>query len=96
MQREQQMVLEFMECSPPEAESPKTTCPEDFILLWSFALLVPLTSLLMSCLKTLRGVLAPHWAGSLSLTIIVLDLFQALLLEQINDSFSTLGKNLEI
>ena len=45
-------------------------------------------------MKTLRGLPAPPWAVSLALTIIMLDLFQALLLEQINDSIATLGKNL--
>lgn len=42
----------------------------------------------MSCMKTLRGILAPDWAVSLELTIIVIDVFQALQLEQINDSFT--------
>lgn len=49
-----------------------------------------------NCMKTIRGLPAPHGAVSLALTIIMLDLFQALLLEQINDSSTTHGKNLEI
>jgi hypothetical protein len=47
-------------------------------------------------MKTLRALLAPLWAVSLALTIIILNLSRALLLEQINDSISTLGKNLEV
>jgi hypothetical protein len=47
-------------------------------------------------MKMLKGPPAPHRAASLALTIIVLDLFQALLQEQINDSVTTLGKNLEL
>jgi hypothetical protein len=46
-------------------------------------------------MKTLKGFPAPLWAVSLVL-IIVVDLFQALLLEQINDSITALGKNLEV
>jgi hypothetical protein len=46
--------------------------------------------------KTLKGLPVPLWDLSLALTIIVLDLFQALLLEQFNDLISTLGKNLEM
>jgi hypothetical protein len=45
-------------------------------------------------MKTLRGLLAPHWAVSLALIVIILDPFQALLLEQINDPITTLEKNL--
>jgi hypothetical protein len=47
-------------------------------------------------MKTLRGLPAPHWAVSLALTVQMFGLFQALLLEQINDSITTLGKNLEM
>jgi hypothetical protein len=47
-------------------------------------------------MNTLRGLPAPHWAVSLALTVIMLDLFQVLLLEQINASIITLGKNLEM
>jgi hypothetical protein len=47
-------------------------------------------------MKTLRGLPAPHWAVSLALTMLVFDLFKALLLEPINDSITTLGKNLEM
>jgi hypothetical protein len=45
-------------------------------------------------MKTLRGLPVPHWAVSLALTVIMLDLFQALLLEQIKDLITTLRKNL--
>jgi len=47
-------------------------------------------------MKTLRGLPTPLWAVSLTLTAVALDLFQALLLEQINDPITTLGKNLEM
>jgi hypothetical protein len=47
-------------------------------------------------MKTLRGLPVPHWTVSLILTIITLDLFQALLQEQIKDSITTLGKNSEM
>jgi hypothetical protein len=46
-------------------------------------------------MKILRELPVPHWAVSLALTILMLDLFQTLLLEQINDSITTLEKNLE-
>jgi hypothetical protein len=46
-------------------------------------------------MKTLRGPPAPHWAISLALMIVVLDLFHALQLEQINDLVTTLGKTLK-
>jgi hypothetical protein len=46
--------------------------------------------------KALRGLPAPHWAVSLTFTVLMLDLFQALLLEQINDSITTLEKHLEM
>ena len=57
MQEEQQMAFELMECGPlvstatvgatrlrPES---RTTCPTDFMLLWSSALLAALMSLLI-------------------------------------------------
>lgn len=44
----------------------------------------------MSCVKTLPR----QGAVSLALTVIVLDLFQSLLLEKINDSIATLWKEL--
>jgi hypothetical protein len=44
----------------------------------------------------LRGLPAPHWAVSLAFTMLTLDLLQALLLEQIDVSSTTLGKNLEM
>jgi hypothetical protein len=36
-------------------------------------------------MKTLRGLPVPHWKVSSAFTILMLDFFQALLLEQIND-----------
>lgn len=47
-------------------------------------------------MNTLRRLPVPHWTGSLALTIIMLGFFQALLLEQVNDSLTNLGKNLDI
>lgn len=47
-------------------------------------------------MKTLKGFLGPHWAVSLVLTIILINFFQALLLRQINDSTTTLRKNLDM
>ena len=46
--------------------------------------------------KLQEGFQPRHWAVSLELTVTVLDLFQALLLEQTNDSITTPGKNLEM
>jgi hypothetical protein len=47
MQEEQQTALELMECGPQfsTATSLRTTFPEDFILLWTSALLVAFISL---------------------------------------------------
>jgi hypothetical protein len=42
--------------------------------------------------KTLRGLPVPLWAVPLAFTVIVLDLFQALLLEQIHDSITILER----
>lgn len=50
----------------------------------------------MGGMKIIRHFLAPHWAVLLVLTIIIIDFFQALLLEQIIDSTSTLEKNINI
>jgi hypothetical protein len=93
-----------MECSPPVStitmDVPQrgtaltTTGPEDFMLLWSILLLVAFMEYSMSYMKTLRKLSAPHWAVTLALTIIVIDLFQALLLKQINDSSITIRRNL--
>jgi hypothetical protein len=46
-------------------------------------------------MKTLRGY-QPLAGQHLVLTVIMLDLFQALLLEQSNDLITTLGKSIEI
>lgn len=61
---------------------------------WCSPVLNILPHLCVVWVKALRGFPASHWAISLALTIIVLGLFQALLLEQINDSNSISGKNL--
>jgi hypothetical protein len=45
-------------------------------------------------MKTLKGLLAPHWIVLVAFTTLVLDLFWALPLEQINDSITSLEKNL--
>lgn len=45
-----------------------------------------------NCMKTLGRLPVSHWTVSLALTIMMLDHFQALPLEQINDSITTLGK----
>lgn len=42
-----------------------------------------------------QGLPTPPWVMLLVFTIAVIDLFQALLLEQIDDSASTLRKNLD-
>jgi hypothetical protein len=42
------------------------------------------------------GAPATHWAVSSALSVIVIDLFQVLVLEQRNDSTTTLRKNLEM
>ena len=46
-------------------------------------------------MKVLSGFSVPDWTDSLALTMIMLDLFQEWKLEQISDSITTLGKNLE-
>lgn len=77
-----------------------TMCPEDFMLLWRSALLVALPVIsslpIYACGKTLRGCPAPHGAVSLAFTITDTDLFQVLLLLQINDSTTTLKKKAEL
>ena len=51
-----------------------------------FCLLCSRPSQPKSYMKTLSGLPAPHWTASLALTMIVLDLFQASLPDQTNDS----------
>ena len=53
----------------------------------------PQFALLSSSLLNYRK---PHWAVTLALTVLMFDLFQALLLEHMNDSITTLEKNLEM
>lgn len=61
-----------------------------------FCFLVALTtSQFKNCMKTLRVFPAPHWAVSLALPVPMLDLFQTLLLEQINDSISKELRNVD-
>jgi hypothetical protein len=62
--------------------APRITCLEDFIVLWSSARLAALTSLLTY--KFYEN--SKRLPLFLALTIILLDLFQALPLEQINES----------
>lgn len=65
------------------------------MLLWSSALLAALISLsIQELYENSKGFPVLSWAVSLVLTTVVLDLIQALLMEQINDSLTTLGKNL--
>jgi hypothetical protein len=47
----------------------------------------------MKILSRLPGL---HWTVSLALMVIMLDFFQALLLEQIYESFTIPGKNFEM
>jgi hypothetical protein len=46
-------------------------------------------------MKTLRGLQVTHWTVLLAFTMLMLGFFQASLLEQFNDSITTLEKNLE-
>ena len=85
---------------PQRGGSQRTECPEDSMLLWSTALLMALSvshpSSSLGCVRILRGLPAPHWAVSLALIITVLDLSQALLLEQVNGSIFSLEENFEM
>jgi hypothetical protein len=47
-------------------------------------------------MDTSRELLVPHWIVFLAHIIIMLERFQALLMEQINDSITTLGNILEM
>ena len=103
--------LGLMECSLPVSTNTvgvpwrgrglrRTTYPEDSMLLWSIDLLVALTVITSlpsyELCKNSKGSPAPHWAVSLALKIIAIDLFWALLLEQNNDLNITLRKNVEM
>lgn len=70
------------------------------MLLLSIALLIALevtTALIIYGLyENCKGFLAPHWAASLVLAIILTDFFKVLLLEQISDSTTTLRENLGV
>ena len=50
----------------------------------------------ITCYLLASPMMAPDRAVSLALTILMFVPFQALLLEQINDSITTLGKSLEL
>lgn len=77
------------------------TCPEDLMLLLSIALLitfmVTMSPIIYEFYENSKGVSSPSLCYVLLvLTVIVIDFFQALLLEWINDSTTTLKKNLDI
>jgi hypothetical protein len=62
----------------------RTMCPQDYMVLWSSALLAVFTSLFTEELyENSKGASSPPWPVSLTLTIITLDLFQAMMLVQI-------------
>ena len=66
----------------------RTSCCYGVLLCLTFPLICELY-------ENSKGIPTPHWTVSLALTRIVLDLFQALLLEHINDSITTiLGEKL--
>lgn len=86
------MPLEHMECDLPVSAAMmvalqyvttlRTACPEEFMLLWSFALLADLIFLQIYKLhENSKGLPSPHWLAYL---------------EQINALITTLGKNLEM
>jgi len=77
---------------PLHGMSPEISCCYRILL----CLLPSQPFLSRSYMNTLRWLPVPHWTVSLALTVIMFFLFQALLLEQINDSLTNLGKNLEI
>lgn len=108
LQEEQQRALKLLEFSswvspttmgvPQRGRTQRATRPEDFMLLGNITLLVAFTCtslIIYELYENSEGLQSPHWVLSLSFTIVVLDLFQASLLEQINDLSIILGKNLE-
>ena len=101
------MVLELMECGPrvttvtwvnlsvAQPRGPcvlRTSCCYGVLL----CLLPSHPSSSQNYVKNLRGLPVLDWAIFQTLTITMIDLFQTLLLEQINDPITTLGKNLEM
>ena len=77
----------------------RTVCLENLILLWTLTLFVTFMVITFPIIYELcensKEVSSLSWPVSLALRLIVIDLFQTLLLEQINDS-TTLRKNLEM
>lgn len=88
------MALELMECSPPVSTTtmdvsqrgmaPKTTCPENFMLLWSFTLLVAFTGLLILLGSGISPInhsdtnLSPAWLAYWMYTLKVIDQGQSI------------------
>lgn len=70
------------------------------MLLWSIAFpdafVVTMSILIYELYKIFKGYQGPHCEVGLTLNTIVLDFFQASLLEQINDSITTPGRKLVI
>lgn len=99
MQEEQQTDLELMECSPQVSIAKMgTLClshnPRNHVS-WALHAVMEFTSLLIEELYENSKRASRYWAVSLSFAALVLDLFQALPLEQINDSVTTLEKDVE-
>ena len=85
--RNSETALEGMECRPPVSTimmgvpprgmALRTMHPEDFMLLWSLSVCCPASHHIphnLSCMETLRGFPAPHWALPLALTIIIISI----------------------
>lgn len=92
---EQQMALKLMESSPPI--STKTVGPEASVLPRTITLLPGLSVLTAVLVYELygnsQGPSSPSLGTVIAGTIIMTDLFQALLLEQMNGSSTTLRKD---
>jgi hypothetical protein len=86
-----------MMCAPWRGRALRTMCPEeDFLLLWSFSLLVAFLVIRIFIIYELyedyKGFPSPHWVVLLALTIIVIAIFRVLLVEPISHSTTTLRK----
>ena len=77
---------------PERGRALRTKCPEDFMLLWSFA---HITSLIIYELYKISKGGSNLLVGSVIVTHSVswIEPFQGLLLSQMNESTTTLGKN---
>ena len=92
------MVHATMMGVPQRGTDLRTVCLENLILVWTLTLFVSFMVITFPIIYELcenSKEVSSFWPVSLALRIIVIDLFQALLLEQINDS-TTLRKNLEM